>query len=166
MSAPAALVQLLEPWSQLYSDSKLLPTVILFVHIAALVFGGGLAITTDRGTLRAVRGSADARARQLDEIGAAHRLVIPGLALSAVSGVLMFTADLETYFTSWVFWTKMTLIVLLLTNGYLMTRAEARVRADADSGADAWKRLSLTALVSLFLWFAIAFAGVSLVKAV
>jgi uncharacterized membrane protein len=162
VAAPATLVRLLEPWSHVYSDSKVLPTIIVFGHVAALVFAGGLAVTMDRATLRAARGAADLRARQLDDLGAAHRFVIFGLSLSAVTGVLLFTADVETYFTSRIFWTKATMIVLLLANGYAMTRAEHRIRHSANTADGAWQRLRWTARVSLVLWFAIALAGVAL----
>jgi hypothetical membrane protein len=165
MSAPAALVKLLEPWSHVYGDSKVLPTIIVFGHIAALVFAGGLAVTLDRATLRAARGSVEMRDRQLDALSAAHRLVISGLALSAVTGVLLFTSDVETFFTSRIFWTKATMIALLLANGYMMTRAEARIRSGAGDADATWGRLRTTALVSLILWFAIAFAGVALAEA-
>jgi hypothetical protein len=166
MTAPDALVSLVQPWSRLYSGSKLFPTLIVFGHIAALVFAGGLAVTLDRATLRAARGPAEFRWRQLDELARAHRLVLTGLALSLVTGILLFTADLETYFSSWIYWTKMTLIVLLLANGYLMTRAESRVRLAPNAADDeGWKRLRFTAVLSVFLWFAIAFAGVALVEA-
>lgn len=166
MSAPEALVRLLEPWSKLYSDSKLIPTLIVFAHIAALVFAGGLAVTLDRATLRAARGPAEFRWRQLDELAAAHRLVLTGLALSFVTGVLLFTADLETYYVSWIYWTKMALIVVLLVNGYVMTRTEARIRSTPNAADDiGWKRLYRTAAVSMALWFAIALAGVALAEA-
>lgn len=167
MGPPAALVQFLEPWAQLYSDSKVLPTLIVFGHVAALVFAGGLAVSLDRATLRASRGAAELRWRQLDELAAAHRLVVVGLALSVVTGVLLFTSDLETYFVSWVYWTKMTLIVLLLVNGYMMTRTESGIRSTPNAADEkGWRRLRLTAAVSMTLWFAIALAGVALVKAV
>lgn len=166
MSAPAALVRFVEPWSQLYGDSTVLPTIIVFAHIAALVFAGGLAVTMDRGTLRAFRGPAEFRWRQLEELDRAHRTVITGLVLSVITGVLLFTADLETYFTSPIYWTKMSLIALLLINGYVMTKTESRIRntpnADDEPG---WKRLRATAGLSIVLWFAIAFVGVALVKA-
>jgi hypothetical protein len=166
MGPPAALVQFVEPWSQLYGDSKLLPTLIVFAHVAALVFAGGLAVTMDRATLRAAHGPAEFRWRQLEELARAHRLVITGLGLSVVTGVLLFTADLETYFVSWIYWTKMSLIALLLINGYVMTKTETRIRlTPAAADERGWKRLRTTASVSILLWFAIAFAGVALVKA-
>ena len=166
MGAPAALVQLVEPWSQLYSDSKVLPTIIVFSHIAALVFAGGLAVTMDRGTLRAASGPAEFRWRQLEELARAHRHVVLGLGLSVVTGVLLFTADLETYFDSPIYWIKMSLIVMLLINGFVMTRTEARIKLSPGAEDDAgWKRLRTNAKLSILLWFAIAFLGVALVEA-
>jgi uncharacterized membrane protein len=165
MSAPDALVKLLEPWAHLYSDSKVIPTVVVFGHIAALVFAGGLAVTLDRATLRASRGSAELRWRQLAELRAAHRLVVTGLALSLVTGVLLLTADIETFLTSWIFWTKLTLIAVLLANGFAMTRLESRIGSTPNAADDlGWRRLRLVATVSMVLWFAIAFAGVALVN--
>lgn len=163
MAAPEFLVRLFEPWAATYGDSKVLPTLIVFGHIAALVFAGGLAVTLDRATLRAARGSPDDRARQIGELAAAHRLIVGGLALSAVTGVLLFTADVETYFGAPVFWTKMALVASLLVNGYTMTRVEARTRV-AERSEDAWRSLRRAAIFSLVLWFATAFVGVALVN--
>lgn len=163
MPAPESLVRLFEPWAATYGDSNVLPTLVVFGHVAALVFAGGLAVTLDRATLRAARGSPDDRARQVGELAAAHRLVIGGLALSAVTGVLLFTADVETYFGAPLFWTKMALVAALLFNGFTMTRLEGRTRA-AESSDGAWKSLRRAAIASLFLWFATAFVGVALVN--
>lgn len=141
----------------------MLPTLVVFGHIAALVFAGGLAVTLDRATLRAARGSADERVRQAGNLAGAHRLVIGGLALSAITGVLLFAADVETYFVAPVFWTKMALVAALLINGYLMTRVEARLRPLEDSEG-AWKAMRRTAIASMILWFATTFVGVALVN--
>jgi uncharacterized membrane protein len=165
LAAPEALVRAFEPWAAIYGDSSVLPTLVVFGHIAALVFAGGLGVTLDRATLRAARGSAEDRSRQIGELGAAHRLIIGGLALSAVTGVLLFAADVETYFGAPAFWVKMTLVTSLLVNGYLMTRAERSTRAaEASAGAAAWKALRRTAIASMILWFATAFVGVALVN--
>ena len=164
VTAPAAMVQLVEPWSRLYADSKVIATAVVFGHIAALLFAGGLAVTLDRSTLRAAR-TPELRERHLAELARSHPMVISGLSLSAVTGLLLFTSDLETYFVSWVFWTKMLLIATLLTNGYRMTRAEASLGGATDNADHAWRRLRFAALASLVLWFAIALAGVALVKA-
>jgi hypothetical protein len=162
-SVPTALVQLLEPWARLYADSKVIATLVVFGHIVALLFAGGLAVTLDRATLRAAR-DPEARARHLDALAASHRVVIAGLTLSFVTGLMLFTADLETYFVSWIFWTKMLLVVLLLANGFVINKTESALRAGAAPDAG-WRRLTRTACASLTLWFAIALAGVALVKA-
>jgi hypothetical protein len=81
-----------------------------------------------------------------------HTWVLAGLGLVLVSGLLMMLADLHTYATSVVFWTKMGLFVLLLGNGYGRIRAEAALRAGAPSGA---RQLRRTSAVSLALWFAV-----------
>jgi hypothetical protein len=161
LAAPAFLVKLVDPWSSLYSDSKLLPTLVTFAHIAPLLFAGGLAVSMDSATLHAVHGSQDERVHQLARISGAHRVVLWGLSLSFVSGVLLFAADLETFFDSWIWWTKATLIVLLLLNGFMMTRAEKAARGSSEDPA-LWRRLRFTAIVSMVLWFTIAFAGVAL----
>lgn len=166
IAPPEGLVRLVEPWSQWYGDSTVVPMLVVFGHIAALVFAGGLAVTLDRATLRAARGPAEFRWRQLEELRAAHRHVLVGLGLSVVTGVLLFAADLETYFGSWIYWTKMGLIAVLLLNGYMMTRAESRISSTPNAADEAgWRQLRTTAIVSLVLWFTIAFAGVALVKA-
>lgn len=168
MAPPAALVDLVQPWASAYSDSKLLSTIVTFLHVAALVVGGGLAIATDRGTLRALRAGGETRARQLAELSGAHRLVVGGLVLATVSGLLLLAADLETYWGSWIFWLKMGLILLLLLNGGVMVRAERALRRETETGSgqeSAWQRLRMTAISSLMLWLVITFVGVALVNA-
>ena len=92
--------------------------------------------------------------------------MLTGLGLSVVTGVLLFVVDIETYFVSPIYWTKMSLIALLLINGYVMTKTESRIRLTPSAADDAgWSRLRKTAAFSIFLWFAIAFVGVALVKA-
>ena len=163
-SATSGLARLVEPWAHLYADSKMVATIVTFGHVASLLMAGGLAVATDRATLRALRLAAAERGRHLEELAGIHRLVVGGLALSAITGALLFASDVETFVGSWIFWLKMALICVLLANGYVMTRAEGALRADAGEGAPAWVRLRRSALVSVGLWYAITLAGVALVN--
>jgi len=163
-SVTTGLARLFEPWAHLYADSKTVATVVTFGHIASLLMAGGLAVATDRATLRALRLAAAERGRHLEELAGDHRLVVGGLALSVITGALLFASDVETFVGSWIFWLKMALICVLLANGYVMTRAEGALRADANEAAPAWVRLRRSALVSVALWYVITLAGVALVN--
>jgi uncharacterized membrane protein len=165
-SVVETLTKVAEPWKRVYDDSKLLETVVVFVHLASLLVGGGIALASDRATLRAWRGDAPDRARQLAELGLTHRIVIPSLVVAFVSGVALFLTDVETFAGSVAFWVKMGLVALLLLNGLLMTRAERVLRGPRDGGDTApWGRLRTTAVASGVLWLATLLAGVALTNA-
>ncbi len=151
--------QLLEAWNAFYSNHAALRTAVEFLHIAGLMLAGGSAISADLAMLRADRHGAAMHGPQLETLRITHRLVLLGLAALTVSGVLLFAADVGTFLWSKIFWLKMGLLALLLTNGALMQRSERQVLRDAPG---AWPRLRRTAIVSLVLWFVTTLAGAAL----
>jgi hypothetical protein len=159
---PKALVKALEPWSDFYSHSKTAATVVTFLHVGGLLLAGGLAIAADRGSLRALRLAAGERTHYLRELESVHRWVLTGLTVVVASGLALLTADIETFVGSWIFWTKMVLVALLLANGVRMTRVEDALRRDASAESAHWPALHRVAVTSLALWFVIAAFGVSL----
>jgi hypothetical protein len=161
------IVDLLEPWNSLYADSTLISTLVLMAHILALLFAGGIAITTDLWTLRAFRAVNVDRARVLADIASAHRPILIGLGVLFVSGVLMATADIETFVAAPAFWVKLTLVALLLINGALLMRVERGLAVPAADAAleGLMRRLRASAIRSLVLWTATAAAGVVLANA-
>jgi len=165
MAAPAELVRLADPWQKLYSNSKGLEILVTFLHIGGLLLAGGLALATDRATLRAIRQAVHDRVQHLDALSSVHQTVLAGLVITFVSGALLFFSDVNTFWGSWVFWVKMLLIVGLLANGYVMTRAERSLRSDGLREDDrSWTHLHHTAAASLVLWYAITLAGVALLN--
>ena len=146
-------------WTAWYSDSPVIRTTVNFAHIAGLVVGGGAAIVEDRAMLAALRQDEDARRRRVEAQRLAHRVVLSGLAIAVVSGCLLFAADWDTYLYSKVFWMKMVLVVLLVANGVMLTRAE---HAAVQGEPRAWGRLRQSAMVSLALWFLTTLAGAAL----
>src|SRR4051812_29878642 len=109
--------------------------------------------------MAAFREGSQARSRQLELLERTHRIVVFGLVALAVSGLMLFGADVETFLYSRIFWLKMGLMLLLLLNGLLLIRGERRVQRDE---AHAWTRLHFTAVTSLVLWSLTTLAGAAL----
>jgi hypothetical protein len=154
--APEFLIHASAGWSRIYSDSKVLSTGIIFLHLAGLLLGGGAAVAADRETIKAAGEPDPVRGDHLAFLGSVHTIAISGLVMLVVSGVLILLADLETFWSARAFWIKMGLVALLLANGVVMQRAERTARS---MPVQAWRRLKLTSIVSLGLWFAIVLAG-------
>jgi hypothetical protein len=150
MFVPELLLQATGSWARMYADSHTVSTGVTYLHFAGLLLAGGAAVSADRATLLAAREDKAGRLAYLPRLAAVHGLVIGGLGLMMVSGVLMFLADLR------VFWIKMGLVALLLTNGLIMRRAE---RLAASSSARAWIALKATSVISVGLWFVIILAS-------
>jgi hypothetical protein len=164
IAPPSALVDLLQPWSDFYGHSKLAETIVLFVHIGGLLLGGGIAVASDRAALRALRRPVEERSPLRHELAATHRWVLTGIVLIALSGIALVTSDIETFWGSPIYWTKMALVVALLVNGYRITRAETALDRDDSDASPGWRALHRTAVASLGLWFSITALGIALVN--
>lgn len=163
-ATPAALANFVAPWAHFYSDSRTAETIVVFLHIAPLVVGGGVAIALDRASLRLRIDEAGSRERHLAELRSVHPLVLCALAISLVSGLALLAADLDTFLPSWVFWLKMVLVLALLANGAFMTRLERVLGTPGGASTDHWRRLRGISITSVVLWLAITLAGVALVN--
>ena len=158
-----------EPWNRLFGHSKLISGAVLGSHIMALFLGGGLAVAADRMTLRLSASDAAERGRQLREVKEVHPLVLLATVLLFVTGVLLATADVETFLPSPIFWIKLVLVALLVVNGAWLTQTERRLTARADDGSpignQEWARVRLFSLFSVVLWTATAVVGIVLSNA-
>lgn len=153
------MIDLLQSWGSFYANHAAIRTLVAFVHVGALIAGGGLAVTTDRAMLTAALDDDWSRRSLLETLQGTHRLVVGSLALIAVSGVLLFASDYETFLYSKFFWVKMALVVVLLINGGVLWGAERRALSGDHR---AWSTLRLTAIASIALWFLTTLGGVAL----
>lgn len=159
-----------KPWATLYSDSTAISSAVTFFHLGGLLFAGGLAISSDRLTFRALRGSPEERDRLLHELANSHMWVLRGLTVIFASGILLVLSDVKTFAYSGIYWTKMGLVVLLLANGAVLQRTEQKLRSvsllsdSAPAVQRLWTRLRYSASASMILWTAILLAGVVLVE--
>ena len=159
MSLVHQMATMVAPWADFYNGSKAAQSVVNFGHFAGIMTAGGFALAADRATLRAAGAPAVDRPRQLQELAGTHPIVVAALAVTTLSGLLMFAADLENLATSVTFWIKMGLIGLLLFNGWLMLQAERTLELGNPTDSRGWQRLRRAALVSLMLWFAVVLVG-------
>jgi hypothetical protein len=146
-------------WAHLYSDHKAVSETVNYVHLGGVLLAGGLAVAADRATLRLARADAlppESGSWALGEIAGVHRLVLIGLAVIFASGLLQTLSDLGTFLPSWVFWSKMGLVAVLLGNGWIRLRAERAVQRGVTAAWSAYRR---TSIASLMLWFTLVLLG-------
>lgn len=153
-----------KPWNVLYSHSKPVEAAVTFLHIGALLLGGGFAVASDRAALRARAADVDERRRLLRDFAGIHQHVVPALGVMVASGVAMALSDVETFFVSPVYWTKMGLVVVLLANGYVLMRTERALALNPEPSNPLWRRFTFGAIASMTLWLATTLAGAILLN--
>jgi hypothetical protein len=145
-------------WQVYYRDHQTVSLLIRYVHLAALMIGGGTALAIDRVVLGTARIRTDDRRRAaFTAMAGSHRVVVPALAIVAASGVLMAAADWTTFVESRLFWIKMISFALLILNGVALVAAERAYAKDA--GALMWRRVVMASGASCLLWLFILFIG-------
>jgi hypothetical protein len=154
MVASTAVSQLLAGWAHLYGRTPVSATVT-YIHLVGILVGGGVAVAADRASLQLSPATPD-WSGELGRLASVHRWVVSGLALIFASGLLMMLAQLHSFATSVMFWTKMGLIALLLGNGYVRMRAEQALQQGRAAG---WDRFWRASVASLVLWLLILLAG-------
>lgn len=159
MSLVHQLASVVAPWADFYNGSKVAQSAVNFGHFGGMMTAGGFALAADRATLKAAAAPATEHPRHLKELATIHPIVVGALAVTGISGLLMFAADLESLIATPAFWIKMGLVGLLMFNGWVMLRAERSLESGDPSDARGWKRLRAASLVSLVLWFAVVLAG-------
>src|SRR5215471_8499152 len=146
-------------WGSFYANHAAMRTVIAFAHVGGLVAAGGASMMADHEILSAYKRREQSAPVVLSTVHKTHGVVLAGLMVVIASGVLLFAADLDTYLWSKLFWIKMALVVALMINGAVLTRAGRQVSSNRDHS---WETLQWTAIASLSLWFLTTFIGTAL----
>jgi uncharacterized membrane protein len=145
-------------WSAYYSDHQMVSLLIRYLHLAALMVGGGTALAIDRVVLGTARTRTDDRRRAaFVAMTGSHRVVVPALVIVTTSGILMAAADWDTFVSSRLFWIKMTTVGLLVLNGIVLVAAERAYAKDTD--VSMWRRVVLASGASCLLWLLILWIG-------
>jgi hypothetical protein len=159
MMMTAALRDLATTWGSFYANHAAMRTAIAFAHVGGLVAAGGASMMADREILSTYKRREHNGAVVLHTVRKTRGVVLGGLAIVIISGVLLFAADLDAYLVSRLFWIKMALVVALMINGTVLTRAERLASSNLDHS---WGTLKWTATASLALWSLTTFIGTAL----
>jgi hypothetical protein len=159
-----------EPWRRLFTQSPLLSTLILFGHLGGLLAAGGLTVAAERATLRLDPTDDAGRRRHLADLARLRMPVWGAFTVALLSGALLFLADVEAFAASRIFWTKMSLVALLLVNTLVTARLDSALRRGDDAAAPdmsaarrrAWHRRRAGAIATATLWFGLVFVGAAL----
>lgn len=145
-------------WAAYYGDHQMVSLLIRYVHLAALMIGGGTALAIDRVVLGSARHRTDDRRRAaFTAMRGSHRVVVPALAVVTASGILMAAADWDTFQASRLFWTKMIAFALLIVNGAALVAVERAYAKSTD--VSMWRRVVMASGVSVALWLLILWIG-------
>lgn len=145
-------------WSAYYSDHQMVSLLIRYLHLAALMVGGGTALAIDRVVLGTARTRTDDRRRAaFTAMKGSHRVVVPALAVVTASGILMAIADWTTFAESRLFWIKMISFGLLVINGAALVAAERAYARSTE--VTMWRRVVMASGVSVALWLFILWIG-------
>ena len=145
-------------WPVYYSDHQMVSLVIRYIHLAALMVGGGTALAIDRVVLGSARTRTDDRRRAaFTAMKGSHRVVVPSLAVVTASGILMAAADWTTFVESRLFWIKMVSFLFLVINGAALVAAERAYAKSTDLLM--WRRVVLASGLSCALWQLILWIG-------
>ena len=145
-------------WSVYYSDHQMVSLLIRYLHLAALMVGGGTALAIDRVVLGTARTRIDDRRRAaFTAMKGSHRVVVPALVIVTASGILMAAADWATFVASRLFWVKMISFGALVLNGVALVAAERAYAKSAD--VSMWRRVVLASGASCLLWLLILWIG-------
>jgi len=145
-------------WSVYYSDHQMVSLLIRYVHLAALMVGGGTALAIDRVVLGSARTRTEDRRRAaFTAMKGSHRVVVPALAIVTASGILMAAADWTTFEASRLFWFKMISFGFLVINGMALVAAERAYAKKTD--VTMWRRVVLASGASCALWLLILWIG-------
>jgi len=145
-------------WSAYYSDHQMVSLLIRYLHVAALMVGGGTALAIDRVVLGTARTRTDDRRRAaFTAMKGSHRVVVPALAVVTASGLMMAAADWDTFVASRLFWIKMIAFGFLVINGMALVAAERAYAKNA--GVLMWRRVVIASGASCALWLFILWIG-------
>ncbi len=136
-------------------DSTWTEPIVETVHVLTLTLFLGFAVLLDVRLL----GLGMKRRRVSEVINQLNPWLIGGFTVMVVSGILLFSGDPVSFYTTIFFKIKMILIVLAGLNVFVFNTTIGRTVGEWDLGEPTPGRAKVAAVLSLIFWVAIIAAG-------
>lgn len=140
-------------------------TLYLIGHLLGIAFGAGGAFISDLLFLKAVRDNKITKT-EMGFIELGGYCVTVGLIVLVISGALLFSLDPERYVASSKFLVKMTVVTVLIANGFLLhaihiPRMKRRLNEPLSSGRSSRWKLALigSGVLSAVSWVSAIILG-------
>jgi hypothetical protein len=157
MSLVASFAHWLEQrdWAMDFAGSAYFYPIVLATHLTCIAIFGGMILITNLRLLGWVLRSQSVS----DVVGRLRPWKWGGLVLMVTCGALLAGSEAGKYYGNPYFWTKMTLLALLIVHSLVFRRNVYRNTAELDRAEVMPGRAKLAAALSLILWLGVVTAG-------
>jgi hypothetical protein len=136
--------------------------IVETIHVLTLTLFLGFAVLLDLRLL----GVCMRKRRVSEVIGQFNPYLVGGFAVMIISGVLLFSGDPLSFYSTTFFKVKMILLVFAGLNVLIFNATIGRKVAEWDLAAKTPQAAKIAAVVSLVLWVAIVAAGRAIAYAI
>jgi hypothetical protein len=142
-------------WAMDFASSAYVYPIILATHLTCIaVFGGMILITNLRLLGWTLRSQS-----VTDVVGRLRPWKWGGLVIMVTCGALLAGSEAGKYYINPYFWTKITLLALLVVHSLVFRRSVYQNTAELDRAEVMPGRAKLAASLSLILWISVVCAG-------
>jgi hypothetical protein len=138
-----------------FAGSAYFYPIVLATHLTCIAIFGGMILITNLRLLGWVLRSQSVS----DVVGRLRPWKWGGLVLMVTCGVLLAGSEAGKYYGNPYFWTKMTLLALLIVHSLVFRRSVYRNTAALDRAEAMPGQAKLAAALSLILWIGVVTAG-------
>jgi hypothetical protein len=149
-------------FSRYMRDSIWAEPIVETIHVLTLTLFLGFAVLLDLRLL----GLCMKKRRMSEVLGQFNPFLLCGFAVMVISGVLLFSGDPVSFYSTMFFKIKMILLVFAGLNVLIFNATIGRKVAEWDLALKTPKAAKVAAVVSLVLWVAIVAAGRAIAYAI
>lgn len=138
-----------------FRESALVYPVVMTIHLACIAVFGGMILVTNLRLL----GVMFTKYSVTDVVGGLRNYKRVGLVIMLTAGFLLGGSEGDKYYPNPFFWTKITLLLLLLVHSLVFGGSVYRNTEEMDRTGVIPSKAKLAAALSLVLWLSVVVFG-------